>query len=176
MYVVRKRKFWIAPPAQITRNEETGDRSFWFVNLGMIASFFLPPLEYLFFGFKLLRTQWVQTVGIVFIICGVVLFIWARRTLGTSYSGHISVTDGQKLVQNGPYNVVRHPGYAAYLLIAIGIAVGYSSLVGLISILLLLMPGLFFRIKVEEKVLASYFGDAYKRYQQRTTRLIPLVW
>lgn len=176
VYFIRKRKFWVAPPADKTKNEETGDRSFWLVSLGMIASFYFPPLEFLYFGIPSLRNQWVQILGLIILMSGVTLFIWARRTLGTAYSGHISTVEGQKLVQNGPYSVIRHPGYASYLLICTGICIGYTSLAGLISIGLLLIPGLVYRIRVEEKILASHFGYQYTLYQYRTSRFIPWVW
>ena len=73
VYFIRKKKYWIAPPADKTNHEETGDRSFWFVNLGMIASFYLPPLEFLYFGFPLSQNQWIQVLGLVIVMAGVIL-------------------------------------------------------------------------------------------------------
>ena len=174
--VKQKRKYWIAPPAEIIKKEESGDRSFWAISFGMIAAFYLPPLEFLNFGFKFEHARWVQVLGFCILLLGALLFVWVRRALGTSYSGHISTVDEQTLVQHGPYRLIRHPGYAAYLLIAIGISVGFTSWAGLVSIVLLLIPGLIYRISVEEKVLISHFGEQYTRYQQRTRRLLPWVW
>ena len=171
-----KNKYWISPPSEKIEKEESGDRSFWAISFGMIAAFYIPPLEFLYFGIKLTHTLWVQVVGFCILLFGAVLFIRVRRALGTSYSGHISTVEEQPLVQHGPYRLIRHPGYAAYLLIALGISVGYMSLTGLLSIGLLLIPGLVYRIIVEERVLVSHFGEQYKQYQRQTKRLIPRVW
>ena len=118
----------------------------------------------------------MQALGMFLIVPGSVLFVWARRVLGHFYSGHVSVIEGQQLVQDGPYHFIRHPAYAGYLLIAMGLALGYSSLVGLVAILALLLPSLVYRINVEEKLLFEYFGEIYSRYRSRTKRLLPGIW
>jgi len=118
----------------------------------------------------------MQFTGSFFIFIGSVLFIWARRTLGQFYSGHVSVIEGQPLVQSGPYHFIRHPAYAGYLLIAMGLALGYSSLTGLVAIVTLLLPSLLYRMNVEEKLLFEHFGEVYRRYRNRTKRLIPGIW
>jgi len=118
----------------------------------------------------------MSTLGVVLVTFGIVLFIWARRALGTHYSGHLSAKIGQILVQSGPYRFIRHPAYAGYLLMAMGISLGYSSLVGLISVLVLLLPSLIFRMAVEEELLIEHFGDVYCLYMRKTKRLIPGIW
>jgi len=174
--IKHKRKYWIAPPVGEIVKEETGDQTFWVISLAMMIAFFLPPLEFLYFEIPLFKNQWVQFIGLIFLIIGASLFVWVRRTIGTSFSGHIATVEGQPLVQNGPYKLIRHPGYAAYLLISIGISAGYSSLAGTLSIIFLLIPALVMRIRVEEEVLVSHFGEQYKQYKSRTNRLIPWVW
>ena len=62
------------------------------------------------------------------------------------------------------------------MILALGIAIGYSSLIGLVSVLFLLLPGLAYRIKVEEKLLLEQFGEEYSAYQLRTRKLIPGIW
>jgi protein-S-isoprenylcysteine O-methyltransferase Ste14 len=83
---------------------------------------------------------------------------------------------GQELVQRGPYRIIRHPAYAGYLLMAFGISLGYSSIVGLIAIPVLLLPGLVYRMELEEKFLAGYFGETYHQYFRITKRLLPGIW
>jgi protein-S-isoprenylcysteine O-methyltransferase len=142
----------------------------------MLATFYIPPFEHLFFAAVLPRTDWTKATGVILVILGVVLFAWARRVLRAFYSGHVSVIEGQRLVQSGPYRVIRHPAYAGYFLIALGIVIGYSSLAGLVAILLLLLPGLVYRISVEEKLLLKQFDEEYRTYTLKTKRLIPFIW
>lgn len=153
--------------------EEDKDASFWWIAAGMIAAFFLPPLEYLLLPAVLPRQNWMEAVGLILILLGAGLFIWARRMLGKFYSGHVSVVEGQPLVQSGPYRFIRHPAYMGYLLMALGIAWGYSSLAGFIVTLSLLLPSTIYRSSVEDKLLSEHFGEQWKEYGQRVPAFIP---
>jgi protein-S-isoprenylcysteine O-methyltransferase Ste14 len=79
-------------------------------------------------------------------------------------------------VQSGPYRLIRHPAYAGYMLMAVGISLGYSSLAGLASMLVILLPGLIYRMQVEERLLRVFFRDAYRQYAVRVKRIIPGIW
>lgn len=176
VYWVRRIRFWRPRAKGEMVKEERNDWSFWFIVVGMVAAFYLPPAEYLFFPAILPRAVWLQVAGLCLIFVGSALFIWARRTLGNFYSGHVSVIEGQQLVQSGPYRFIRHPAYAGYLLIVLGLALGYSSLAGFAAILFVLLPSVIYRIRVEDKLLAEHFGVQFEDYAERTKRLIPKVW
>jgi protein-S-isoprenylcysteine O-methyltransferase Ste14 len=176
VYWYRKERFWGPRAGGTILKEEDNDSSFWWIVIGMIAAFFLPPIEYLFLPTILPRITWMEVAGLIIIFLGSVLFIWARRTLGNFYSGHVSVVEGQPLVRSGPYHFIRHPAYAGYLLIAFGIALGFSSLLGFIVILLLLLPSVIYRLSVEDKLLAKHFGEQFGIYADKTARLIPGIW
>lgn len=139
----------------------------------MIAAFFLPPIEYLFLPSVLPRQNWMEIVGLILILLGSALFVWARRTLGKFYSGHASIVEDQPLVQSGPYRFIRHPAYMGYLLMASGIACGYSSLAGFIATLFLLSPATIYRASVEDKLLSEQFGEMWMEYRQRVPSFIP---
>ncbi len=176
VYWIRKERFWESSRNGVPIRQERGDRSFWLITAGMLAVFYLSPVEYLYFTAILPRTHFVAAGGMGLVLLGVVLFIWARKTLRDNYSGHISVKDSQTLVQSGPYRFIRHPAYTGYFLMALGISLGYASLAGLVAVLLLLIPGMVYRISVEETILAQHFGDAYSQYRHTTKRLIPGIW
>jgi protein-S-isoprenylcysteine O-methyltransferase Ste14 len=175
-YFIRKERFWEARGAETTSHEEHGDKSFWLITVGMSAVFFLSPVEYLFFPVNLPQQTWLPILGMGLVGLGAAWLVWARRTLRTYYSGHISVQTGQILVQNGPYGFIRHPAYTGYLLMALGVSLGYASLVGLASVFVVLLPSIIYRIYVEEKMLAGHFGAAYHQYVRQTKRLIPGIW
>jgi protein-S-isoprenylcysteine O-methyltransferase Ste14 len=157
VYFVRKERFWESALNGATLHEERGDRSLWFITLGMIAAFYLSPVDYIYFPTILPRNVWVSSIGLGLVTLGAALFVWARRVLRKNYSGHISVKSAQSLVQSGPYRFIRHPAYAGYLLMALGITLGYSSLAGLISVVALLLPSLVYRMTVEERLLSEHF-------------------
>ena len=143
---------------------------------GFLVVFYASPLEYLLLPEILQPTIWMQILGLVLIGISMLLFGWARIVLGGMYSGHLQVKTDHTLVQQGPYRIIRHPAYAAYIIMGFGIAIGYSSLIGFLSIPLLLIPALIYRIFVEEKILSAEFGDEYMQYSHDTKRLIPRVW
>ncbi|HEX9837962.1 MAG TPA: isoprenylcysteine carboxylmethyltransferase family protein [Anaerolineales bacterium] len=176
VYWIRGIRFWRPQPEGEMVKEERDDWSFWFIVMGMVAAFYIPPIEYLFFTARLPRGLWIQIVSLLLTLFGSVLFIWARRALGKFYSGHVSVIEGQQLIQKGPYHFIRHPAYTGYLLITLGLALGYSSLAGFIAILFLLMPAVIYRIRVEDKLLAEHFGVKFYEYAAKAARLIPGVW
>ena len=175
-YYIHRERFWESRVCGATTEEEISDRSFWLITFALMTVFYLSPLEYLYSDAILPRNTWMSSVGVLLVVLSSGLFIWARRALRKNYSGHISVKTGQALVQDGPYRIVRHPAYAGYLCMALGISLGYSSLAGLISVLVLLLPSLVYRIKVEEKLLTEHFGDTYRQYMRKTKRLIPGIW
>lgn len=175
-FFVRRERFWDSQLTGKAVEEETRDYSFWLIALAMAAVFYLSPLEYLYFFAILTRDAWMPIAGVALVVLGTGLFIWARRTLGANYSGHVSVRSDQKLVQSGPYRFIRHPAYLGYLGMALGISLGYSSLAGVGAIALLFLPSLVYRIDVEERLLSKYFGDSYRVYADVTKRLIPGIW
>jgi protein-S-isoprenylcysteine O-methyltransferase Ste14 len=172
---VRPQRFWESPIGGTTAQEEQGDRSFWFFTLGMIAVFYLSPMEYIEQSASLPQNTLMSFSGVGLVTLGIMLFVWARRALGKNYSGHLSVKTGQTLVQSGPYRLIRHPAYSGYLLMALGISLGYSSLAGLASFVFVLLPSLAYRISKEENLLSQYYGEAYRQYKLRTKRLIPWI-
>lgn len=157
-------------------HDEVGDRSFWLVLPGFLGVFFGSPLEYIYLRSMEQANLAVQTTALALILSGMALRVWTRLTLKGQYTGHVQVLKGQPLQTGGPYHYVRHPGYAAYLLICVGLAVGLGSLIGLASTFFILLPGLFFRMRVEEEMLTAQYGDAYREYAARTKRLFPGIW
>ena len=97
-------------------------------------------------------------------------------TLGSSYTRTLRAFEDQVLVTHGPYRVIRHPGYAASCLVWIGAALAFGSwpAAALVAALLLLAYG--WRIRAEETLLEATFGEAYRDYAARTSRLLPGIY
>jgi len=163
-----------------TTRTETGNRSFWWIIPGFIAIFFAPPLEFLFLPSIrppfLPHSLAMELAGLIIILLGLVMRVWTRLTIGGMYSGYLRVMVGHMLVTDGPYRIVRHPGYTGFVIMALGLCIGYSSLIGLVAIPVLLLPGLAYRMKVEERLLVEQFGDEYRAYALKTRKLIPFIW
>ncbi len=119
---------------------------------------------------------WAQCAGAAISIVGVVVRVVAFRTLGSSYSRTLRVSDGQALVTHGIYRYVRHPGYSSALLIWCGAAAASGSVGALLISILILAATYTYRIRAEEQMLVQSFGADYQQYQARSWRLIPYVY
>jgi protein-S-isoprenylcysteine O-methyltransferase Ste14 len=87
----------------------------------------------------------------------------------------IQVTAGQKVISTGPYAIVRHPMYAAALLMLLGIPLALGSWWGVLAWAALL-PALAWRLTDEERVLLRDL-DGYADYRRKvSSSLIPFIW
>ena len=115
------------------------------------------PLEYLYLPEVLPRSQAIQWLGFITILLGMILRLWTRRSLKEAYQGNLQVQPGQHLVKTGPYRWIRHPGYFGFALQALGLAMGFSSLIGLLGLVFLAFA-LRYRIRIEEQMMIQAFG------------------
>lgn len=117
----------------------------------------------------------IRWVGIAIFAAGGVLRLWPVFVLGRRFSGLVAIQSGHTLVTTGIYRRIRHPSYLGLLLTALGWALGFRSGVGLL-LLALLIPPLLGRIHAEERLLDMQFGDEYRAYAKRTSRLLPGIY
>jgi protein-S-isoprenylcysteine O-methyltransferase Ste14 len=117
---------------------------------------------------------WVCVVGDVLIVVGLTLSMLVVVQNGYA-AATVRVEEGQQLASTGLYKLVRHPMYAANVILMVGMPLALGSYWGL----LLLIPGmlvLVFRILDEEKMLTHELAG-YREYAQRVRyRLVPNVW
>jgi protein-S-isoprenylcysteine O-methyltransferase Ste14 len=92
--------------------------------------------------------------------------------LGDRFSGLVAIQPGHTLVTRGVYGVIRHPSYLGLLVNALGWALAFRAGVGVL-LTALMIPPLLARIRAEERLLRTQFGDEYNTYCARTARLIP---
>lgn len=117
---------------------------------------------------------WLVLASDAMMLVGYVLFI--RIMLYNEYAFRtIEIQNGQKLISTGPYAVVRHPMYAAGLLMYMFIPLALGSLWAYIP-LAFLPAMLAFRLLDEEKALIKDL-EGYKQYTKKVKyRLVPRVW
>lgn len=104
-------------------------------------------------------------------IFGIVIALYSLSTLGRSFS---IIPQARKLVQTGPYKLVRHPVYLGELISILGVVLARPSTIT-IAIYCLLTALLIYRAFQEEKLLAGIFPE-YETYFLRRARFIPGVF
>jgi protein-S-isoprenylcysteine O-methyltransferase Ste14 len=114
--------------------------------------------------------------GVLLIVLGVVLREWSVRVLGRSFAVRLGVADDHRLVDAGPYRWIRHPNYAALLIVALGTALALSSPVAAIATFTVWLPVTILRVTREERLLLAHYGERYEAYRRRSARLVPGVY
>lgn len=117
---------------------------------------------------------WLQGVGALCIILEFAGCAWTFNANAFA-APVVNIQEGQKIIDTGPYALVRHPMYTSALLFFLGVPLLLGSWHGLwISILLSL--ALAWRSVHEEDTLRHQFAD-YDTYSRRVKyRLVPGVW
>jgi protein-S-isoprenylcysteine O-methyltransferase Ste14 len=116
--------------------------------------------------------DWVRWLGVVLFALGGVLRIVPVFVLGRRFSGLVAIQPGHTLVTTGIYGTIRHPSYLGLIVMMLGWALAFRSLLGVVLAALTIMP-LIARMNSEEALLADQFGAEYAAYRARTWRLIP---
>jgi len=102
---------------------------------------------------------------------GIAIAIYSLSTLGRSFS---IIPQARRLVQTGPYKLVRHPVYLGELISILGVVLAQLSAITMV-IYCLLIALLLYRALQEEKLLAGIFPE-YETYSLRRARFIPGVF
>lgn len=118
----------------------------------------------------------VAWVGLVVFWCGVALRYWSFRTLGRYFTFTVQTSADQPVITDGPYRFVRHPSYAAILLIVMGAGLFIGSWWAFAWLTASVFCGLLFRIRVEEGALRQELGGRYDTYAATHKRLVPFIW
>ncbi len=161
------------------RKEEDQSRwTTWAIGFSFFTNTIAPMLEYRYRLWPdLPATQWWNWVGLILLIAGSTLRLWAIQQAGAAFIPHVKVDSKHKLVTAGPYAYSRHPSYLGTLVSYLGIAVLFGSVIGAVALAVLVIPTMIFRIFKEEQLLSQRFGEAWKKYENQTPwRLMPRVW
>jgi len=117
-------------------------------------------------------TRWL---GVFLFAAGGALRLWPVFVLRDRFSGLVAIQPGHTLATTGIYGLIRHPSYSGLLVNSLGWALAFRSGIGVL-LTALTIPPLLVRIRAEEALLRSQFGDQYDAYCKRTSRLIPGVY
>ncbi|MBR2721455.1 MAG: isoprenylcysteine carboxylmethyltransferase family protein [Clostridia bacterium] len=143
-----------------------------FSGIIFIGGFVLAGLGHRF-GWYTLPTP-VTVIGVILFLVAYILYAEVLRE-NTYLSRTVEVQENQTVIDTGLYGLVRHPMYAAtvllFLMIPIVLGSLYAFFVFLPYPLVLAM-----RIKNEEEVLSRELAG-YPEYKQKVKyRMIPFIW
>jgi protein-S-isoprenylcysteine O-methyltransferase Ste14 len=119
--------------------------------------------------------DWIFYLGIFLMFLGVLVRQYAIAILGRFFSLSVRIVEDHKVVEKGPYRLVRHPSYTGVLITFIGLGLAVQSLGALLVLLAVFGVSFGYRMYVEERTLLSELGQDYAGYMKRTKRLIPFL-
>jgi protein-S-isoprenylcysteine O-methyltransferase Ste14 len=142
------------------------------VILGLLSA---PFLNY--FGIGVLPWSGViGWAGLIVAALGVGVRLWANHILGEFYTRTLKVTEKQVIVEEGPYKLIRHPGYMGMILLWVGAGLAVGNWLALLLAAGVMFAAYAYRIRSEETMMAASYGEQYQSYQRQTRKLIPFIY
>jgi serine phosphatase RsbU (regulator of sigma subunit)/protein-S-isoprenylcysteine O-methyltransferase Ste14 len=115
--------------------------------------------------------NWIVYPALIIFIAGIFIALWARIHIGQYWSGIITLKEGHKVIDTGPYRFVRHPIYTGWILAAFGSALAAGTADAFFGVEIMMLA---FIVKLhrEERLLTAQLGDEYRRYLNRVPSAI----
>ncbi len=144
-------------------------------SLAVLLLLLAPLLNYFRIG------SWVDGwfpgwLGVALMVVGIALRFWSAKVLGKFYTRTLLTSTDQRIVEEGPYRLLRHPGYSGSLLVWIGAGLAAANWIIFAIITLVMLISYIYRMRTEEAMLLAQFGQAYRDYIRRTRRIIPFLY
>jgi protein-S-isoprenylcysteine O-methyltransferase Ste14 len=112
---------------------------------------------------------------VVVAVLGIAFTWWARIHLGRFWSNAITQKEDHRIIDTGPYGMVRHPIYTGLIvaILATGVAVAtWPALLGALCVSF----GQWQKARMEETFLRAELGDkAYGAYCRRVPMIVPMM-
>lgn len=155
--------FCISPCFPYTRGMERDTKAVLFNTLLLVAT-----------GFLLLSGPFITTTLIYLLveIFAALLIMWAVLARKVNKNNH-HLPPGYFLVTHGPYEIIRHPIYAGYLLIMLTLVEIEFTFLRLVALFLILFM-ILLKIIREESTLQQEVKN-YREYKQKTKAIIPYL-
>ena len=98
---------------------------------------------------------------------------WARIQLGRLWSGRVTRKEDHRLIETGPYGIVRHPIYTGLIAALVATMAAKATIPAILGVGLMVL-GIWLKARIEERFLRAELGArTYDTYVARVPMLIP---
>jgi protein-S-isoprenylcysteine O-methyltransferase Ste14 len=118
---------------------------------------------------------WRLGLSVTFLSLAGLLSWTSARTLGRQWRIDAGLNADHELMTAGPYRWVRHPIYTSMLCLALGTGFMLAPLIMLALATVVFMVGTEIRVRIEDRLLASRFGDRFHQYQRAVPAYLPFT-
>ncbi|MBX0328175.1 isoprenylcysteine carboxylmethyltransferase family protein [Oscillochloris sp. ZM17-4] len=139
-------------------------------------SYLFVTVQFLCLGLIALSGPAPSALGpLALVACGLLLGAWGVLAMRLSELSVLpDVRAGARLVEAGPYRLIRHPMYSSLLIACLGLILA-APLWWRWLLWAILLADLLLKLRYEEGLLLQAF-PAYADYMRRTWRLLPFVF
>jgi protein-S-isoprenylcysteine O-methyltransferase Ste14 len=117
----------------------------------------------------------VQWALVVVSAYGFAFTWWARLHLGRLWSSNVGRKADHRIIDTGPYAIVRHPIYTGIIIASCSTAALRATVAAWIGVALMTL-GWYVKARLEERFLREQLGpDNYDTYARRVPMLIPFT-
>ena len=166
---------WMTPFLLAKRNtqpaKEVDRRARWGVLLVGIAYVMLWQNKF----WERSLPAWRIGLSIIFLLLAGLLSWTGARALGRQWRIDAGLNRDHELVTSGPYRMVRHPIYTSMLCGLCGTGFMVTPLPLLLLSVLVFAIGTEIRVRIEDRLLASHFGERFLDYERSVPAYIPFL-
>lgn len=118
---------------------------------------------------------WRFVLAIVFLDFGALLSWTSALALGRQWRIDAGLISDHKLVRSGAYRFLRHPIYASMLCMLLGTGFMITPFGILPVAVVIFLIGTELRVRVEDKLLESRFGEEFREYRRSVPAYLPFI-
>ena len=118
---------------------------------------------------------WRTSVSILLFAAAAILSWTSSSALGSHLRVDAALGSEHHLVRSGPYGIVRNPIYTSMLCVLCATAVVIAPWQLFLVSLWLFVVGTEIRVRTEEKLLESRFGEEFQAYKRNVAAYIPFL-
>ena len=118
---------------------------------------------------------WRIVAAILMGLVAIVTVTFALRHLDKQWRFDAGLNADHALIRTGPYAVVRHPIYAGMFAMVLATGLLISRWPALAAGVVIFVIGTEIRVRVEDRLLQSRFGEEFEAYAGRVVAYVPYV-
>ena len=149
---------------------------FTFFIFAMVAVLILQPILLPILSVQITEAWgfFIQALGVLVILTALSVHIWSRAHLQHFYAERVEVQPEHRVIDTGPYKLMRHPVITSFFGIATGLFLINPAITTLAALLYTIWD--FTRAAQQEEDLLTRSLPGYADYARRTPRVLPRLW
>lgn len=116
------------------------------------------------------------SLGLALLCLGLLLRWYAIVYLSRLFTIDVAIAEHHRVIDSGPHRYLSHRSYSGWLLTYIGLGIGLANWVARLVISVPTTLANLQRLRIEQRALTASLGESYRRYDDRTARLVPFIY